>query len=391
MPKDDINYSFRENGVVYDFYDVFVPAENFIQPALWIWGDNTYGESGDGTNVSKSTPVTTFAGGTNWKSIACGNTRTVAIKTDGTLWTWGKNVSGQLGDNTFVARSTPVTTFAGGNNWKSVASGYEHAAAIKTDGTLWTWGVNGDGRLGNNTTTVINTPVTTILGGNDWKSVAGGNYYTIALKTDGTLWTWGRNSEGQLGDNTAISRSTPVTTFLGGNNWKSVAGFGFHTVALKTDGTLWSWGRNNYGQLGDNTTTDRSTPVTTFLGGTNWKSIATGGYHTLAIKTDGTLWSWGANISGQLGINDTTSRNTPVTTIAGGTDWKSISSGYRFSLAIKTDGTLWIWGSGGSGQLGNNTFVTRSTPVTTFLGGNNWKSVAGGLNHTIAIRIQPNP
>jgi alpha-tubulin suppressor-like RCC1 family protein len=377
-------YNYRENGVVYSFDDVFVSADAFREGNLFTWGTGTSGQLGDNTSVDRSTPVTTFAGGTNWKQVAGGFYHTAAIKTDGTLWTWGNNSYGQLGDNTIINRSTPVTTFAGGTNWKQVAGGENHTAAIKTDGTLWTWGRNDNGQLGNNTVTNRSTPVTTFAGGTNWKQVAGGYRHIAAIKTDGTLWTWGRNFFAQLGNNTSVNRSTPVTTFAGGTNWKQVAGGENHTAAIKTDGTLWIWGSNGQGRLGDNTTTNRSTPITTFAGGTNWKQVACGINHTAAIKTDGTLWTWGLNTSGRLGDNTTINRTTPVTTFAGGTNWKQVAGGNNHTTAIKTDGTLWTWGLGTSGQLGDNTITSRSTPVTTFAGGTNWKQVAGGNNHTTA-------
>jgi alpha-tubulin suppressor-like RCC1 family protein len=391
MPADDINYSFTENGVVYNFYDVFVPAETFRQPALWSWGNNDYGQLGVNNTTDRSTPVTTLLGGTNWKSIACGTFHTIALKTDGTLWTWGRNSYGQLGVNNTTNRNTPVTTLLGGTNWKSIACGTFRTIALKTDGTLWTWGRNDYGQLGVNDLTTRDTPVTTLLGGTNWKSIACGYYHTIALKTDGTLWSWGLNILGALGVNDTTQRSTPVTTLLGGTNWKSIAGGSDHTVALKTDGTLWSWGYNNFGQLGVNDTTTRSTPVTTLLGGTNWKSITGGLNYTIALKTDGTLWSWGRNSYGQLGVNNTTTRSTPVTTLLGGNNWKSIAGGNRHIIALKSDGTLWSWGRNSYGQLGVNNTTDRSTPVTTLLGGTNWKSIANGGYHTIAIQYQPDP
>ena len=394
MPKDDINYNYTENGVVYDFYDVFVPADYFRLPSLWTWGDNAYGQLGINDTADRSTPVTTFAGGNNWKQIAGAKFYSAAIKTDGTLWNWGRNLNGQLGTNDTADRTTPVTTFAGGTNWKSVAGGGYHTAAIKTDGTLWTWGRNSSGQLGINATTIRSTPVTTFLGESSWKSVACGGSYTVAIKTDGTLWTWGRNNLGQLGINASGNRTTPVTTFAGGTNWKSVAGGYNHIAAIKTDGTLWVWGYNSNGQLGINvagTTENRTTPVTTFLGGNNWKSVGCGEDCTVAIKTDGTLWIWGYNAYGQLGINNTDGRSTPVTTFSGGTNWKSVAGGYGHTAAIKTDGTLWTWGFNNNGQLGINDTSTRTTPVTTFAGGNNWKSVAGGRFHTAAIEYEPDP
>jgi len=376
-------YNYTENGVVYSFDDVFVPADAFRQGNLWGWGNNGSGQLGNNTITTSNIPVTTFARGTNWKQVSCGSNHTAAIKTDGTLWTWGRGTSAQLGDNTTTNRSTPVTTFAGGTNWKQVACGGYFTAAIKTDGTLWTWGLGGSGQLGINDVLTRTTPVQTFAGGTNWKQVACGDSHTAAIKTDGTLWTWGRGTNGILGDNAQTNRSTPITTFAGGTNWKQVAcGFSAisNTSAIKTDGTLWVWGSNGYGQIGNNTTIFRLTPVTTFAGGTNWKQVSSGNDHTAAIKTDGTLWTWGRNNNAQLGINGILTRTTPVQTFAGGTNWKQVTCGQNFTAAIKTDGTLWTWGLGTSGQLGNGYSTNRSTPITTFAGGTNWKQVAGGGN-----------
>jgi alpha-tubulin suppressor-like RCC1 family protein len=404
---------------------------------LWTWGYGGSGRLGTNDTTNTSTPVTTFAGGTDWKQVSAGGNHIAAIKTDGTLWTWGSSTSGRLGNAVTSGNiSTPVTTFAGGADWTQVSVGDQHTAAIKTDGTLWTWGSGGNGRLGNFATTTTSTPVTTFAGGTDWKQVSAGSGHTSAIKTDGTLWVWGSNFFGQLGDNIIISRSTPVTTFAGGTNWKQITCADSHTAAIKTDGTLWTWGFNLYGQLGNNSTTNTSTPVTTFaggtnwkqvsagynhtvalrddgvnkelyvfgnnqqlginpysntevpdqVGGTNWKQVSSGENHTAAIKTDGTLWTWGAGGSGKLGTNDTTTTSTPVTTFAGGTDWKQVSAGGDHTAAIKTDGTLWTWGLGADGRLGNNSIASRSTPVTTFAGGTDWKQVSAAKNHTIALK-----
>jgi len=365
------------------------PASGLVvTPELWTWGpDGSLGiNSNDGR--TKSTPLTTFAGGTNWKQVSAGD-HTMVIKTDGTLWGWGSNDRGNIGTNNTGGKFTPVTTFAGGTDWKSVSCGQKHTTAIKTDGSLWIWGNNDQGQLGINDNINRSTPVTTFIGGTTWKSVACGGYSVTAIKTDGTLWTWGLNVANlSLGINASGNRSTPVTTFAGGNDWKSVSAGNQHTAAIKTDGTLWVWGRNSSGQLGINNPDQKNAPVTTFAGGTTWKSVVCGGYHTAAIKTDGSLWTWGKNSDfGQLGVNDITNRNTPITTFSGGTNWKQVSAqGGNHTTAIKTDGTLWVWGQGTNGQLGTNDAITRSTPVTTFAGGNNWKQVFGSRSHTVAIQ-----
>ncbi len=385
-----VNYNYTQDGQIYSFDDVFVPADAFRAGNLWIWGFNGSGQLGNNASNNSFTPITTFSGGTNWNQISAGQNHPLAIKTDGTLWTWGNNSFGALGDNTTTQRSIPVTTFAGGTNWKRVAGGFLHTAAIKTDGTLWTWGSNIIGQLGDNTLITRSTPITTFTGGTNWKQVAGGFYNTAAIKTDGTLWTWGLNTNGQLGDNTTTNRSIPVTTFAGGTNWKQVACGYYHTSAIKTDGTLWTWGRNQFGQLGDNTTTDKMTPVTTFAGGTNWKqvSLTTFTFNTLAIKTDGTLWTWGRNNQGQLGDNTIFDKITPVTTFAGGTNWKQVSGGAVHTATIKTDGTLWSWGNGNLGILGDFSTVTKITPVPVYTNLTNWKQIFCGNNHTAAITYE---
>ena len=354
---------------------------------LWTWGQNNNGQLGDNTTTNRSSPVQTVTFGTNWKLVSCGRYYTAAIKTDGTLWSWGNNSNaGSLGDNTRTNRSSPVQTVTFGTNWKLVSCGREHTAAIKTDGTLWTWGRNAEGQLGDNTTTGKSSPVQTVTFATNWKLVSGGSYNTVAIKTDGTLWTWGRNNFGQIGDNTTTHRSSPVQTVTFGTNWKYVSGGDRYTAAIKNDGTLWTWGFNSNGMLGDNTTTNKSSPVQTVTFGTNWKSVACSNYHMSAIKTDGTLWLWGYNNSGQLGDNTTTNKSSPIQTVAFGTNWKSVSSGGSNTAAIKTDGTLWIWGANSNGTLGDNTSTDKSSPVQTVAYGTNWKFVSAGNAHIAAIK-----
>jgi len=387
-----------ENYFVTDYWLI----DQYVGDQLWVWGRAFGGKLGNGVTVSTtfiSTPITTFAGGTNWKQIGgsgfTNDNNHAAIKTDGTLWTWGYATNGQLGNRVTIGRiSTPVTTFAGGTNWKQVSVGETRMAAIKTDGTLWTWGRATYGMLGNGVTVssaYISTPITTFAGGTNWKQVSAGEQHMAAIKTDGTLWTWGGGSYGQLGNAQITNRSTPVTTFAGGTDWKRVSCGDRHIAAIKTDGTLWIWGRGGDGRLGNaQAAGDRSTPVTTFAGGTNWKQVIAGYRHTAAIKTDGTLWTWGFNLNGHLGNAQTASRSTPVTTFAGGTNWKQVSVGNQHTAAIKTDGTLWTWGRGNYAQLGNaqilGSTTPTSTPITTFAGGTNWKQVACGPNNTAAVQ-----
>ena len=282
-------YNFRENGLDYSFDDIFVPADLFREGTLFTWGVGTSGRLGNAVTTGNiSTPVTTLSGGTNWKQVSSGLSHTAAIKTDGTLWTWGNGTNGRLGNAVTTNASTPVTTFAGGTNWKQVSAGNQYTVAIKTDGTLWTWGNAAGGKLGNGVTTntSISTPVTTFAGGTNWKQVSAGGSHTAAIKTDGTLWTWGQGASGQLGNAQTTNIPTPITTFAGGTNWKQVSAGDDHTAAIKTDGTLWTWGSGTNGQLGNATITNTSTPVTTFAGGTNWKQVSGGDSHTAAVTYD---------------------------------------------------------------------------------------------------------
>jgi alpha-tubulin suppressor-like RCC1 family protein len=381
----DLGRQLVEKDYLISVYPNLLPQ--FKSAGMFTWGSNAYGQLGDNTTIHRSSPVQTIAGGTNWKQATFGINFCGAIKTDGTLWMWGRNDTyGQLGDNSVSHRSSPVQTVAGGSNWNQVSCGQWHTAAIKTDGTLWTWGRNSYGQLGY-TISVHNqsSPVQTISGGTNWKQVSCGGNYTAAVKTDGTLWLWGLNQAGQIGDNSVTNRSSPVQTVTGGTNWSQVSCGFFHTVALKNDGSLWAWGVGNYGNIGDNAAVHRSSPIQTISFGNNWKQIAAGQTYTVAIKTDGTLWSWGNGFYGQIGNNTINNYSSPVQTITAGVNWKQAEADV-YTGAIKTDGTLWMWGRNQFGQLGDNSVTGRSSPLQTSVYGTNWKYVSAKSVNTIAIR-----
>lgn len=392
----DIGCHLVSKEYVLEAYPELVPWMK--TPALWGWGAASYslGMLAENTVIARSSPVQTISGGTNWKSVSAGRNTSAAIKTDGTLWIWGNNTaasvfSGGLGDNTTIDRSSPVQTVSGGTNWKSVSVGGIHAGAIKTDGTLWMWGPGLGGLLGNNSTIDRSSPVQTISGGTNWKSVSLGYIHSSAIKTDGTLWLWGYNTYGKLGTNNAVNHLSPVQTISGGTNWKSISASGYHNAAIKTDGTLWVWGCNTYGALGINSIATRISPVQTVSGGSDWSSASAGGSVTAAIKTNGTLWLWGRASYGGLGTNNLINRSSPVQTVSGGTNWKSVST-VRFDASrnavsgIKTDGTLWMWGNGYNGQLGNSTASVASSPVQTISEGTGWRQTNNGVGFVFAIR-----
>jgi alpha-tubulin suppressor-like RCC1 family protein len=325
--------------------------------SFWSWGANGQGELGLGDTNNRNVP-TQVGAGTNWASVAAAVYDALAVKTDGTLWGWGWNQFGQLGLGDNTNRNVP-TQVGAGTNWASVAAGGYSTLAVKTDGTLWSWGYNSNGQLGLGSSgagTDKNVP-TQVGAGTNWASVSAGGYYTLAVKTDGTLWSWGDNSNGQLGlgPSGAGDKNSPQQVGTDAN-WASVVAGQFHALAVKTDGTLWSWGYNRNGQLGlgnSGVGTDRNVPTRVGTD-TNWASVTAGGYDTLAMKTDGTLWSWGDNSSGQLGLGNSgmgTDRNVP-TQVGTDTNWASVAASYDFTLAVKTDGTLYAWGNNGAGQLG---------------------------------------
>jgi len=376
------NFLTRDGGVTW-----YAREEVNVNPQpnlLSVWGYNNNGQLGQNNTTYYSSPVQ--IPGTTWSSISGGYQHSLATKTDGTLWSWGRNQSGQLGQNNRTSYSSPVQI--PGTTWSSINAGRFHPLAIKTDGTLWAWGSNNFGQLGQNNTTYYSSPVQ--IPGTTWRSVTSGVYHSLATKTDGTLWIWGINNNGQLGQNNTINYSSPVQ--IPGNIWSSnitsckTGGYRVTSFAIKTDGTLWSWGFGEFGELGisisgNSTSAMKSSPVQ--IPGTTWSSISGGTGHSLATKTDGTLWSWGYGGQGQLGQNNTTPRSSPVQ--IPGTTWSSVSGGgNNFSLATKTDSTLWSWGSNLFGILGQNNTTYYSSPVQ--IPGTTWSSVSSGGIHSLAIQ-----
>jgi alpha-tubulin suppressor-like RCC1 family protein len=353
---------------------------------LWAWGRNLSGQLGFDYSGSVFYPV---QGAPylkmEWQLIAAGGAHSLAIKIDGTLWAWGSNSQGQLGDNTTTQRNAPVQ-IGSDNNWQYIAAGSFHSFAIKTDGSLWAWGSNGSGQLGDGTTTDKRSP-TQVGSDSNWQSLAAGSLqYILAIKTDGTLWAWGRNSEGQLGDGTTTQRNTPVQ--IGSDsNWQNIGAGYTHSLATRLDGSLWAWGRNHAGRLGDGTETDRRTP--TQIGyDNNWQVIAAGNGHSLALKSDGTLWTWGSNFAGQLGDGnfdagdgDGTPDRWEPAQMGTKEDWQSIEAGSAHSLAIRTDGTLWLWGLNGEQNYPGANIITPAQQIGK--DSNWWRIAASG--HSLAL------
>jgi len=326
---------------------------------LYAWGRNNNGQLGLGNTTDYSSP-SQVGSLTNWLQITS-QYETLAIKTDGTLWAWGRNNHGQLGLGNRTNYSSPKQVGAL-TAWSVVSTGYgAFSGAIKTDGTLWTWGRGNSGQLGHGNTTSYSSPkqvgaLTT------WSKLdCGGNGQILAIKTDGTLWAWGQSNLGQLGlgNTTAISSPAQVGALT---NWLKVSAGYYTTLAVKTDGTLWMWGQNFFGNLGLGNRTNYSSPkqVGALTTWSNISGIANGGV-SAAIKTDGALWMWGRNDYGQLGLGNDTSYSSPKQ-VGSLTNWLSIATSY-FTVSLKTDGTLWSWGLNTNGQIGDGTQTSRYSPV----------------------------
>ena len=369
----------------------------------WNWGQNDFGQLGNAATASQAFPMQP-ANLSDALAVAGGNSHSLAIRQDNSVWAWGANWAGQLGDNTTADKHTPVAVLQadGGSltGAKAIAAGGSHSLALKTDGSVWAWGGNWYGQLGDNSTTDRHTPIQVKDSGgagflSNITAISAGDGHSLALKNDGTVWAWGDNYYGQLGDNTNSQRNTPVQVKgAGGSGYltsiTAVSAGAFFNLALKNDGTLWAWGQNDDGQLGDNTTTERAAPVQV-LNISTASAIAAGGINSLALLKDATLRAWGDNTYGQLGDNTTTDRLTPVTVITGSgafTGVANIAAGNAHSLAITNDNKAWAWGFNAYGQLGDTTFTDRHmpVPVTTL------KSViflAAGYYHSLAIDNEP--
>jgi len=349
----------------------------------WGAGWNSYGRLGQNSLSPGGVSSPVQIGSHKWTQISSSGNGGMGSKSDGTLWTWGYNPQGQMGINDVITRSSPVQI--PGTTWTtSNICFHDYSAAVRTDGTLWMWGSNAPGALGQNNRTQYSSPVQvgsdTTWSTGEYKLSTGTT--TFAIKTDGTLWTWGGDSEfGNTGQNSLIKYSSPVQ--VGSEStWSEAACGMYHAAVIKTDGTLWCWGQGTDGEIGNNAATNRSSPIQVGSESTWYKASASAaGGRTAAIKTDGTLWTWGGNNYGSLGQNNTTKYSSPVQ--IPGTTWSDLGNVGNYSFgAIKTDGTLWVWGENDKGMLGINQPANshRSSPVQ--IPGTTWSVVArsgGGL------------
>jgi uncharacterized repeat protein (TIGR01451 family) len=354
---------------------------------VWAWGNNASGQLGDNTFVNHAiaAPV---SGLTSVIAVAAGGSHSLALKTDGTVWAWGGNFNGQLGDGTFNSHPTP-NQVPGLANVIAIAAGQVHSVVLKSDGTVWAWGGNFTGQVGDNTSGNVRLSPTAVYTGDGLTSVtaiAAGLNHSLAIKSGGGVWAWGQNNNGQLGDGTTTNRSKPVSISLAActaGAATAIAGGNAHSLSV-VGGVVCAWGQNNNSQLGDGTTTQRNAPIATSTL-TGITAVAGGANHSLALKGDGTVWAWGANQLGQIGDTTTTQRLTPVQS-SGITTATDIAAGGNFSVARLSSpaDSLLTWGGEGEGNLGDGIADIRPVPIP-ISGLSSVSQVSAGGAHTLAL------
>ena len=351
---DNENYSFESTGEVIQMAAGGTHTAAVTKDGdLYMWGRNYYGQLGVYSNADSKIPIKVNNSSSTLpeksvKYIALGYYHSAAITKDGSLYMWGYNRSGQLGDGTTTDRYTPVKIM---DNVASVSLGGSHSAAVTKDGSLYMWGDNGNGRLGNRTTTDRYTPVKIM---DNVASVSLGSSHSAAITKDGSLYMWGYNYYGQLGDGTTTDRYTPVKIM---DNVASVSLGGDHSAAITKDSNLYMWGGNGSGQLGDGTTAKKTRPHRV---ASNVQSVKLGNSHTTVISKDGGLYTWGYNYYGQLGNGTTTDSSNPIKIM---NDVVNCAGGDRHTIALRKDGTVYTWGYNDCGQLGDGTTTKRTSPV----------------------------
>ncbi len=347
---------------------------------VWSWGFNDAGALGDGTTERSSTPLQT-RGISGVAMVAEGGAHAVALKSDGTVWTWGDNGAGQLGNGERIFTTTALVPNAGGG-FAAVAAGGRHSLALKSDGTVAASGNNDYGQLGDGTS-VSHTTFQPVAGLTGVAQVSAGYYHSVARKSDGTVWTWGLDYLGRLGTGPDAGDALAPAQVTSLANVVAISAGGGHTLALRADGTVWAWGDNTYGQLGDGTTTARFLPVQV-PGLTDVVEVAAGYDHSLARKRDGSVLAWGSNYAGHLGDGTTTDHPTPAR-VVGLSGVVQLSAGNSFSAALTSDGSVWMWGADFDAQLGDGTFDQQLVPER-LTGLVNVARISAGNSHTLALK-----
>jgi len=357
----------------------------------WAWGYNFYGQLGNNSTISQLTPVSVLGAVKTFCQIAAGGSHSLAIDKNGRAWGWGSNITGELGDDKqSVERRTPSSIVGNRKTFCQIAGGGSYSLAIDKNGRAWAWGYNFYGQLGNNSTIIQLTPVSVLGAVKTFCQIAGGGSHSLAIDKNGRAWAWGANFYGNLGDNTIVSKFTPVSVLGAVKTFCKIAGGGNHSLAIDKNGRAWAWGANFYGNLGDNTIVSKRTPVSVLGAVKTFCKIAGGDNHSLAIDKNGRAWAWGMNDSdesgaGQLGDNTIVSKLTPVSVVGAVKTFCQIAAGLNHSLAIDKNGRAWAWGGNSRGELGNNDSNNQLTPVSVLGAVKTFCQIAGGGSYSLAI------
>lgn len=346
--------------------------------SVWAWGRNSEGSLGDGGTTNRRQPATVTAL-QGHRLLAGGLYHGLALAADGSLRAWGQNAVGEVGDGTTTTRTAPVPVVDAPGDIVALAGGHWFSAALTTQGTLYTWGANSAGQLGRG---LLGTafPFARKIAGFAARDISAGDSHTLALDASGAIWSWGANSHGQLGqaDRVAATQATP--TLIPGLTASAIAACQAHSLALTADGEVYAWGDNGQGQLGDSGTTVRATPVKS-TGLSDVRAIACGDTHSLALAGDGRVWAWGANWYGQLGNGAASGYNAMPAPISGLADIAAIAAGGNFNLVLARDGTVYGWGADDLAQLGDGGGAARTTPVALMLDAD---AIVAGHAHAFA-------
>ena len=352
----------------------------------WGWGGQATGTS----IFAGSVPSLIVGGFTDWSNVSTKSTFSAGIRKNGTAWVWGSGSNGLLGDGSTgtVCRSSPVSLLGGFTDWCQVSVGLIHGIGLRSNGTVWSWGCGNDSQLGHGTITDRTSPGLVCGGATTWCQISAGTNHNLAVRTNGTLWAWGSGLSGKLGNNGTTASNVPVSVVGGFTDWCQASAGGNHSLAVRQNGTLWAWGTSARGQLGDGTAVSKLSPVSVVGGFTDWCQASAGCEHSLGIRTNGTLWAWGTNGSGQLGDGTTISRSSPVSVIGGFTDWCRASAGECHTAAIRQNGTLWGWGLNTYGRLANLPVQSCSPGSITVSGSGSWCAVSAGTRQTLAVDVR---
>ncbi len=378
----------------YEFYDgtTWQPVirDPILSAKIVAWGVGG-AANGDGTGLNRSSPVSVVGGFTDWVQIASGSGTSYGIRSNGTMYSWGSNTSGELGDGTTTVRSSPVSVVGAIGNWIRVSAGDSHVLAIRTNGTAWAWGSNGTNRgmLGDNTVSNRSSPVSVVGGFTNWIKVAAGGDHSLGLRANGTLYSWGLNTSGQLGDGTTSNRSSPVLVTGSITDWIDIQKTqSSHSLAIRANGTAYAWGNNSAGQLGVGNVTNRSSPTLVVGGFGNWVQLSGGTDHTLGLRSNGIAYAWGSGSGGRLGTNNTSNYSSPVSVVGGFTDWVQVSAAGFHSVGLRANGTAYTWGSNNLGRLGIGSTTPGSvlSPVLIVGGYTDWLKIAAGDSNVLGLR-----